>query len=307
MSGRDKRKGKYLKSNQIILVGCMLILLSLACNMPLVARQEDDSQQKQPGFVETSIAETMVALGREPDVGDQSGGEDEVLPPTATFTPENTETPTLTPTVTDTPTPEVPSVYVSQNTNCRTGPGTFYQWLITILQGEEPEAIAKDPLEEYWYIRRPDQASDFCWLWGKYATPQGDTASLPIYTPPPTPTVGFDYSVAFQSNVGNCIWFWVLEYRIDNIGGITLESWRTNAIDHTGGSNPVQNVQDEFYDYSGCAGANPQVDLTPGESYYVAVIFDNDPTGHDITSKFNICTENGMGGDCLKKQLRHTP
>jgi hypothetical protein len=306
MSGRDKRKGKYLKSNQIILVGCMLILLSLACNMPLVARQEDDSQQQQPGFVETSIAETMVALGREPDVGDQSGGEDEVLPPTATFTPENTETPTLTPTVTDMPTPEIPQVYVSENTNCRSGPGKVYDWLTTVQQGQEVEAVARDPIEEYWYIRRPDQESAFCWLWGRYATPEGDTASLPVFTPPPTPTPGLDFSVSYISQDGPCPQ-WALLYRINNIGALTLESWKTTAVDHTGGSNPDGYDDDSFLEVAGCGVVSSQQDLTPGESHYVMMTFNGNPNGHDITTKIKICTKNGLAGECITKNIRHTP
>ena len=317
MSGRDKSNRKYLNSYQIILAGCMLILLSLACNMPLMARQEDDSQLKQPGFVETSIAETMAALGRQPDAEDQSDQVDEDIPPTATFTPDNTETstqtptvtetPTLTPTVTDTPTPEVPWVYISENTNCRSGPGKVYDWLITVQQGQEAEAVAKDPLDQYWYIRRPDQESAFCWLWGRYATPEGNTASLPVFTPPPTPTPSMDFSISYHSNIGLCGAVWVLQYRVDNIGAFTFESWKTTETDHTGGSNPQDTQDNTFFEFGGCAPVNVQVDLTPGEASYVMARFNNDPQGHDITTKIRLCTENGLGGECLVKTFRHTP
>jgi uncharacterized protein YgiM (DUF1202 family) len=192
MNGLQNQNRNYQISLRLVLVGCTLILLSLACNLPITASQSTGDQEKPAGFVETSIAETMAVIGQGPpvDAEDQTVQPD---PPSATFTPESTDTPTLTPTVTETPTPNVPKVYLSENTNCRTGPGTIYDWLVTVQKGDDPEAVAKDPLEEYWYIRRPGQEGSFCWVWGKYATPVGDTASLPVFTPPPTPTPGLDF------------------------------------------------------------------------------------------------------------------
>jgi hypothetical protein len=246
VSKGNQIQGQSLYPIRIILAAGVLILLSLACNLPQTAVQEIEDPLQQTGFVQTSIAETLSAMGKQPDAENQTEAYGEDIPPSATLTPEHTATPTLTPTVTVTPTPDIPRVYVSQNTNCRTGPGLVYGWLITMQQGNEPEAIAKDPLEEYWYIRRLDQPNAFCWMWGKYATPQGDTASLPVYTPPPTPTVGLDFKVTYVDLYGPCFTNWVMVYRIDNIGGFTLESWRTSGTDHTGGSNPFTQNDDLF-------------------------------------------------------------
>jgi hypothetical protein len=96
-------------------------------------------------------------------------------------------------------------------------------------------------------------------------------------------------------------------YRIDNVGSFTLESWRTTAIDHTGGAGPLERTEDSFYEYSGCSPVNYQVDLTPGESYYLYTVFDKNPQGHDITSKIKICTKDGLGGECITKNFRHKP
>jgi hypothetical protein len=276
----------------------------LACNAPVTAEVSDP--QQDDGFVETSVVETMTALEGQEEQNNQDQVQD---PPTSTLspTPEFTETPTLTPTVTLTPTPEIAMIYASSNTNCRTGPGVVYDWLVTMQEGDTSEAVAVDPTGDYWYIRRPGQPTEYCWLWGKYATPSGPFDSLPVYTPQPTPTLGFDYKATFYANVGDCGWFWVLQYRIDNTGGFTLESWKTNPTDHTGGSNPDPAEDDTFYDVTGCAAAGTQVDLTPGEAFYVLAIFANDPTGHDITTKIKICTEDGLGGECLTKSIRHTP
>jgi len=305
MSGFQNQNRNVRISPRLVLVGCTLILLSLACNLPLMANQTTGNQEKPAGFVETSIVETMAAIGQEQTTGadDQSEQPD---PSSATFTPESTDIPTLTPTVTETPTPDVPMVYISGDTNCRTGPGTIYDWLVTVLKGEEAETVAKDPLGEYWYIRQPGQEGSFCWLWGKFATPVGDTASLPVFTPPPTPTPSLDFSVSYHHKETTCAQY-ALVYKIINTGGFTLESWKTTAVDHTGGSSPTVYIEDKFLEVVGCAVVSQQMDLTPGEGHYLMMVFDNNPTGNDITITIKICTENGLAGECLEKIIRHTP
>ena len=78
-------------------------------------------------------------------------------------------------------------VTVSQNTNCRTGPGVVYDLIGGLLIGEKAEVVGKYSAGNYWIINNPD-SSGTCWLWGQYATVTGNTAGLPEYTPPPTPT-----------------------------------------------------------------------------------------------------------------------
>ncbi|MFV1950194.1 MAG: hypothetical protein ACC633_09750 [Anaerolineales bacterium] len=297
---------KDLFSTRIFLIIAVLILLSIACNVPLMASQSN--QEKPPGFVETSVAQTLIAFdGSQGQNGngqsDQGDSEADV-----TDTPDITDTPTLTPTVTDTPTPQVAMIYASANTNCRTGQGVDFPWLVSMQAGDDSEAVGVDPTGEYpyWYIRRPDQPSEFCWLWGKYATPSGPYQSLPVYTPVPTPTPGMQFSLSYHS-LETCAGQWGLVYQVVNTGAITLESWRTTATDHTGGSNPQDFQLDQFNDYSGCIAVNQQNDLTAGEGQHVLMIFDNNPVGHDITTKVKICSEDGLAGVCISRTIRHTP
>ncbi len=109
------------------------------------------------------------------------------LPPS--FTPISLATPTLppTPTLALTSTISIPMVSVSQNTNCRVGPGTAYDIVGALLIGEKAEVVGKYQGGAYWVIKNPD-GSGSCWLWGNYATVSGNTAGLPEMTPPPTPT-----------------------------------------------------------------------------------------------------------------------
>jgi hypothetical protein len=112
---------------------------------------------------------------------------------TATPSPEPvatmTFTPTTNPTITLTPTPETPRVHVDADTFCRLGPGRPPLGVLYV--GQESEILAKDPWGYYWFIVNPEGTGDNCWIWSRYATPEGPLDGLPVYTPHPTytPTV----------------------------------------------------------------------------------------------------------------------
>ncbi len=105
--------------------------------------------------------------------------------PSPTFTPGP---PTLTPTPPHTSTPVVPTIVVSVDTNCRSGPGKVYDMLGALLVGETTEILARGSVPNYWVVDNPNYPGHECWLWGKYATVSGDTHHLPIRTAAPTPT-----------------------------------------------------------------------------------------------------------------------
>jgi len=105
--------------------------------------------------------------------------------PSPTFLPGP---PTLTPTPTQTPTPTVPTIKVSLDTNCRSGPGKVYDMIGALLVGETTEILARGSVPNYWVVDNPDYPRHECWLWGKYATVSGDTSHLPIRSAAPTPT-----------------------------------------------------------------------------------------------------------------------
>ncbi len=289
---------------KLFLIISLLIILSLSCNLPSMAQSVQGADETAQ--IEISVRETLSALeGNEAsEAPDQSGQAPDT--PSETPEPEISDTPTLTPTATDTPTPEVAMIYASANTNCRTGQGTFFEWLVTLQGGDEAEAVGIDSSGDYWYIRRPDSPSQFCWMWGKYATPSGPYQSLPVYTQIPTPTPGFDFKLTYLETF-QCGPWWGLQFQLDNIGSFTLESWKSSGVDNSGGLTNNPNQQDIFFSSFGCVMGNSQNDLTPGEGSYVNVIFDGNPTGHEIKASVKACTEDGLAGDCLKKSLNVTP
>lgn len=290
---RDQRR-----TGSLILSFVFLLLVSLACNLPTslpVANPFDSAE-----YVETSVIETLQVMELNQNPSETGTGL------------EGTPTPGENTSLTQTPgdplsTPGDVKIYLSENTNCRIGQGSSFERVSILLQGEEAEVVGVDPSGSYWYIRLPDQPSDFCWLWAKYTTPTGPYESLPVFTPVPTATPGFEFAINFHSNLGFCGGFYVLQYTISNTGSVILESWRSSTTDHTGGSVPISNQQDKFIDNTGCAPVGERSSLSPGEAYYVNAMFTNDPAGHDITVAVQICSENGLGGSCISRTIRHTP
>lgn len=301
---RQIQKPSRNSSSKLYAVVSLLILLSLACNLPSMAKSVQGPDET--ARIEISVRETMTAMDVDAvsDADDQSGQDPDT--PSETPEPAITDTPTLTPTATNTPTPDVAMIHASANTNCRTGQGTMFQWLVTLQQGEESEAVGVDTSGDYWYIRRPDIPSQFCWLWGKYATPSGPWESLPVYTPIPTPTPGPDFKLTYI-NITQCTSNWLVQFQIDNIGSQTFESWRSKGTDNSGGLVNTVNKQDKFYHFQNCNILSSQNDLEPGEGSYLNVVFNSDSSGHDLTVNIKVCTEEGQGGDCYEKIFDITP
>ncbi len=323
MKNQTKLTHTYTRYLRVALIGLLLIGISLACNTP---GEEADPETDTEGGIETAVAQTMTAraLDAQQPSGDGDGNGDSppppptdtpsptTAPPTDTPTPGPTATPTqtptltLTPTNTHTPTPDVPMVQVSASTNCRTGPGKVYDQVGVLNVGEEAEIIAKDPQGTDWYIRNPDQAGAFCWIWGQYATTSGDTEHLPVFTPPPTPTPSIGFSVSYHE-AETCGILWFIEYRVANTGGIALLSATTTTTD-TNTAETVTATYNEFIEMNGCATVNSQNDLTAGESGYVLSNWlSANPAGHNLTASITLCTADGLGGTCVTKNISFTP
>ena len=177
--------------SRVSLTMIALSIIVLACALPAITLQDS-------GAISTAAAQTVIANYNQTALSASLTPTLPELtltntPEPSTFTPTFTETPTqrLTATSLFTSTPFVPQISVSVSTNCRIGPGKVYQMVGALLAGEIAQVYGRDPTGGYWYIRNPDSSSGYCWVWGEYATLSGNTALLPVYTPPPTPTPTF--------------------------------------------------------------------------------------------------------------------
>ena len=157
-----------------------LAVLSMACNLgTTVAAPVDEAATAQA--LETTIAQTVAAISLQT----QAAIPPTDPPPAAPAAPTDAPAAPAAPTVRS-----VPALSVSTHTNCRAGPAEIYRWLGILDVDETADIIARDSGGNYWYIKNPNlDIGGNCWLWGFYATPVGDTQSLPVFTAMPPPTL----------------------------------------------------------------------------------------------------------------------
>ena len=300
------------KQLQLVLVGLVAVILILACGPTTTATPTVDQNALVTAIQQTMISHTLAAL----DANQQSSGDqqqEQQQPPTATHTVAViTETPSLTPEPTYTPTSSVPMVSVSVDTNCRFGPGKGYELLGALLVGEQAEIVARDPSGLYWYIKNPDRGG-FCWLWGNYATTTGNTGSLPVFTPPATPTFTAtptpepEFTVVFN-DVEDC-GVWHIDFRISNTGSLVWQSVSVTVTD-TVTTEAVNYTDNEFKEYIACVLnlGTLQDDLGPTEvGFSTSNSLSADPTGHLIDATIKLCSQDGLAGTCITKNLSFTP
>ena len=229
-----------------------------------------------------------------------------------TDTPEFTSTPTVTstslstPTITRTPTPNFPRVTVSANTNCRSGPGLSYPILGSFKAGETAEVVGQDFNQGYWVIRLPSEPLIICWIWRHSATPMGQTTSVPVFTPQPTPTeiVGF---ILTYEGFTSCSGLYYVKFKIENNSNQTWESNQVNATDRTTNVTTTIN-RDTFSNYDGCNLIGNDTNLEPGEvGITTSNSFAANPSGHDFKATIQACSLEGQSGTCATKTITFTP
>jgi len=290
-----------------VLITAPLIILAGACTLPGWGPDDADTA----GQVATAVAQTAAAEeGQDPDAGEQADATDTAVPspPTDTPSPEATATATVQPTSTFTPTPDAVGVHVTGNTYCRTGPGDIYESRGILNTDQDSELIAKDPTGSFWYIVNPDQPGENCWIWGNYATPEGPTDQLPVFTPPPSPTPYADFAAYFREKDA-CVAPWT-EYTIENTGTLPLESFWIKVEDTDSGEEFGPKTSNVFKTLSGCLDDTQEDTIAPGgEAYLMSAEVGTrsyDPSGEPLRATIKICTQENLGGACLTKVVTFT-
>lgn len=286
------------KHKGIVFLFSMLLAMAIACNLPSVT----PTPTVDVDATITSLALTQA--GQNPPAG---------LPTFLLDTPTITLTQTITPTLP----PSVPMVSVSTDTNCRIGPGVVYDYLTGLLVGEKAEVVGKytSVSPTYWVIKK---GSITCWLYGQYATVEGDTSNLPEMIPPPSPTPTFtatatatatatgpNFSLSFEG-VTHCspgddyaTIKWV------NIGSVAFESAQTEIkdLDAAGSLFGPSFSNTPFGAASpGCGAGNSSLGAgnTAYSSYYIGTPA---PTGHNIRITVKLCSQDNVLGECITHSL----
>jgi len=197
-------------------------------------------------------------------------------------------------------------VSVSVNTYCRSGPGPTYDILGIVNVGQNAQVVGRNASSDTWVIKLPSNPAITCWLWGQYATVVGNTAGLPVITPPPTPTPAASFNVVYSSKEV-CGAVYRIKFQITNNGSVTWESNRVIATDQvTAETKSID--QNNFPNYSGCAVASADLNLEAGEvGITTSSVFSANPAGHNFTATIRVCSLDGMAGTCLEKTITFTP
>ena len=205
-------------------------------------------------------------------------------------------------------------VTVSIDTNCRTGPGLAYDQIGVLLRGESAVIVGQEETGNYWIIENPDR-SGTCWLWAQYATVTGNVSGLPLLTPPPspTPTPTSTPALAFTVNFDNyhdCGGTQHMTFYVGNTGSVPLQSAEVAVVEIA----TLVALFDGYTDVpfvstaNGCP--NELSSLGPGGAAYIAVPIGASPPpppnsgAHAATIR--ICTEDGLNGLCLLKEINFT-
>ena len=99
--------------------------------------------------------------------------------------PPPIDSPTPTPTLTEEPGP--PFVIARMNANCRFGPGSIYDVVGYLLEGQRSAVAGRDAASTWWWIERVEGYGR-CWVWDDLVEREGDFSQVPVVPAPPTPT-----------------------------------------------------------------------------------------------------------------------
>jgi hypothetical protein len=227
------------------------------------------------------------------------------IPPTATAT--------LEPSVT--PTPSGAWLTMNQNTNCRSGPATYYSISMTLNQGTTVEGIARSPLNDFVYVRVIDTSVHYCWVYKQATTYTYDLSRLAQYTAVPTntptitPTSAAGFSLGYDS-LAACSGNYSLRLIIKNTGYLTWQSIKIVIVDSSAGVTLTSSA-DNFTGYDGCNVAQAQNDLSTGESGLVSNFtsspFTYNPDGHPLVITVSLYSEKGLSGTVISQSMSVTP
>jgi len=294
-----------------LLVGVLFVIG--ACNLPqgkappsggapLVAGTAAQTAGVPPAVLTAAAGTAMVSL-TQTAVAHPTPAATPTLTPSPTFT--LTPTLTATPTLTLTPTPSTPHISVSVNTNCRTGPGDAYPRVGALLVGETAEVLARDPYGQFWYIPNPDRPGGYCWVWGQYATIEGETASLPVFTPPPTPTPVPDFTIDGVTMKNCCGPDYFI--KIVNTGALTWKSYRVDVTDLTTNTHAAE-AKNAFAPSTSICGPILSVQaITSGHSAYISYYPPWGDTTHDMRFMVTLYENDGQTGRHVTKTVEYHP
>lgn len=204
-------------------------------------------------------------------------------------------------------TPAAGLLLISANldTNCRSGPDTSYEIMGHFQRGQTAEVIGSNALQTWWYIKNPNNPTNYCWVWGESTAVQGSTSQLDVIKPPPPPPPKIDFSAEY-SRMEDC-GVPVAVFRIINDGGLKLESMSLLIYDVTREfqiswmpkiNQPFWSKQENCYpDWS-------YMDV--GDTGYIGGDLSTGVLGDKASARIKLCSEDSLDGQCLERTVDFT-
>jgi hypothetical protein len=280
-----------------------------------------------PNGIHTAIAGTLAAASSQTAQG--------ILPLEPTLSATATRFPSATPFPTYTLVVGAGNIFVTVNTNCRSGPGKAYPVVNAVEVGQAVQVVGRSADSQYWIIRDPDDPRKFCWLWGKYVTMTGIVSGLQVMTPPPKPTPKptrtptrrppataapastdiptLEFSLAY-GGLDNCApTEWWPEVLLTNNSGLTAQSIALIMLDGSPPPTPTSGqmytlVSEDFTNRTGCVDIQTVDSLPSGATYSLSLpALAYDPTGFPMSLAISLCSEPGQLGTCGIEFLDFTP
>lgn len=277
-----------MKKSPIPVFIILLWLASLACGGTVPVPTLD------PNAVQTAIVETIVAL--QVQATPTSAATLALELPTMTASPSFTPEPTGTPTV--------PTITVTVDTNCRTGPGKEYERVGILLVGETTEIIGRDAFGQYWYVLNPDVGAEYCWMSGEYAIISGNTLALLVQPVPGERGVNFGAEYRGQGKCSGEFWS---DIRLTNTSRGTFKSINLVVTDKDTGD--VRSYSgNEFSFRDGCAPLRGTGSIPAEGSVMISTpAFAYNLNAHSMSVSITLCAEANLTGQCVTKIIAYTP
>ena len=285
----DKLLGFFIEKKRFLLLivfMSILLMISLACTLPfkIVWTGNAEENQEKTAQASTAIAQNLTAEAPQPsETPDKSGeGESDAeaeLP---------SETPSLTPspTITDTPTPEQVTAYISKNTNCRSGPKDVFELIHIFLGGDKVDLLGKNQEESFWFVQDQAGGNIQCWIWNEYASTEGMTENLPVFTPPPDPAPILNFILSYNNTTGGT----KVSVKLFNTGNLALQSYSATFID-TVTAETVIVSGNSFRSAAKISVGNTGV--VPSSAFSASTI------GHQMKATLKACSKDGQAGKCV--------
>lgn len=152
----------------------LVIIFMLACNMPGGGVATSEVATLAPSVDTAGTAVQLTVAAKLAEVTNAPVAD---IPPSVT--------PTVSPSVT--PTQCTPTVTATKDANIRSGPGTEYDIVGSLLLNSTASVAGKNDASTWWYILMPGSTTNYGWIANTVVTPSCLPQTVQVVAAPPTP------------------------------------------------------------------------------------------------------------------------